>query len=54
MGINIGAFTATLLCGWLGETFGWRYGFGAAGVGMMFGLLTFSLGQKFLHGACRT
>ena len=38
MGINIGAFTATLLCGWLGETFGWRYGFGAAGVGMMFGL----------------
>ncbi len=31
MGINIGSFAATLLCGWLGETFGWRYGFGAAG-----------------------
>src|SRR5210317_91238 len=27
MGINVGSFTATLLCGWLGETFGWRYGF---------------------------
>ena len=50
MGINIGAFTATLLCGWLGETLGWGYGFGAAGVGMLFGLATFSWGQKFLHG----
>ena len=30
MGINIGSFTATLLCGWLGETYGWSYGFGAA------------------------
>ena len=27
MGINIGSFAATLLCGWLGETFGWKYGF---------------------------
>ncbi|MEY4932922.1 MAG: hypothetical protein RLZZ403_1242, partial [Pseudomonadota bacterium] len=50
MGINIGAFTATLLCGWLGETFGWSYGFGAAGIGMLVGLITFSWGQKFLHG----
>lgn len=50
MGINVGAFTATLLCGWLGETFGWRYGFGAAGIGMLLGLLTFSWGQQFLHG----
>jgi len=50
MGINIGAFVATLLCGWLGETFGWRYGFGAAGIGMLIGLLTFTLGQKHLHG----
>jgi len=31
MGINIGAFAATLLCGYLGETYGWGYGFGAAG-----------------------
>jgi POT family proton-dependent oligopeptide transporter len=51
MGINIGAFTATLLCGYLGETFGWAYGFGAAGVGMTLGLITFLRGQPLLHGA---
>ena len=50
MGINIGSFTATLLCGWLGETFGWKYGFGAAGIGMVIGLITFLYGQKHLHG----
>ena len=50
MGINIGSFTATLLCGWLGETFGWKYGFGAAGIGMIIGLFTFMYGQRHLHG----
>jgi POT family proton-dependent oligopeptide transporter len=50
MGINIGAFAATLLCGYLGETFGWRYGFGAAGLGMLIGLATFLGGQKHLRG----
>ena len=50
MGINIGAFAATLLCGYLGETFGWRYGFGVAGIGMVIGLITYLLGQKHLHG----
>ena len=50
MGINIGAFAATLLCGYLGETYGWRYGFGAAGLGMVVGLITFLRGQKYLHG----
>jgi len=50
MGINLGAFSATLLCGYLGETFGWRYGFGAAGVGMLVGLVTFLRGQPHLHG----
>ena len=50
MGINIGSFTATLLCGYLGETFGWKYGFGAAGIGMIFGLCTFLYGQKYLMG----
>ncbi|WP_018014510.1 peptide MFS transporter [Teredinibacter turnerae] len=50
MGINIGSFFATLLCGWLGETFGWSYGFGAAGVGMLLGLVSFSWGQKYLYG----
>ena len=50
MGINIGSFVATILCGWLGETFGWKYGFGAAGIGMIIGLFTFLYGQKFLMG----
>jgi POT family proton-dependent oligopeptide transporter len=50
MGINIGSFTATLLCGWLGETYGWSYGFGAAGIGMIIGLITFTYGQKYLRG----
>jgi proton-dependent oligopeptide transporter, POT family len=50
MGINLGAFTATLLCGYLGETYGWRYGFGAAGIGMLIGLATFLGGQRHLHG----
>ncbi len=50
MGINIGAFTATLLCGYLGETLGWAWGFGAAGVGMLIGLVTFIWGQRHLQG----
>ncbi|RME62872.1 MAG: MFS transporter [Alphaproteobacteria bacterium] len=50
MGINIGAAVATLLCGWLGQTFGWAYGFGAAGFGMLFGLITFRRGQHLLAG----
>ena len=50
MGINIGSVTATLMCGWLGETYGWGYGFGAAGVGMVIGLITFLWGQKYLYG----
>src|SRR6056300_1526523 len=50
MGINIGAFTATLLCGWLGEVYGWSYGFGAAGIGMLFGLALFLWGERFLEG----
>ena len=50
MGINIGSFAATLICGWLGETYGWGYGFGAAGIGMIIGLFTFLYGQKYLKG----
>ena len=41
VGINIGAFFAPLVCGTLGERVGWHYGFGAAGVGMLIGLLTY-------------
>ena len=49
MGINIGSFAAVLLCGWLGETFGWNYGFGTAGIGMLFGLFSFLYGQRYLY-----
>ncbi|HUS24804.1 MAG TPA: peptide MFS transporter [Candidatus Binatia bacterium] len=49
-GINLGALLASLFAAWLGETFGWRFGFGAAGVGMLFGLATFILGQPHLLG----
>jgi POT family proton-dependent oligopeptide transporter len=48
MGINIGSFASTILCGWLGETYGWKYGFGLAGIGMIFGLLVFLWGKKYL------
>ncbi|MDI5898926.1 peptide MFS transporter [Flavobacterium yafengii] len=54
MGINLGSFMATLICGWLGETYGWSYGFAAAGVGMFFGLLTFISGRKLLMGKGET
>jgi POT family proton-dependent oligopeptide transporter len=50
MGINIGAFVATLACGYLGERYGWRYGFGLAGIGMLIGLIIFLKGQHLLEG----
>src|SRR5687768_13282214 len=50
MGINLGAFLGSLLCGWLGETYGWKYGFGAAGVGMVLGLIVFVAGKPLLLG----
>ena len=46
MGINIGGFISPLLCGWLGQTYGWHYGFGLAGIGMLTGLLFFWSGIK--------
>ena len=50
MGINLGALSAMLLCGWLGqhEDYGWSYGFGLAGIGMLVGLVTFVRGQRWL------
>jgi POT family proton-dependent oligopeptide transporter len=48
VGINIGGFLAPLICGTLGELYGWHYGFGAAGVGMVAGLLIYLSGQKYL------
>ncbi|UPT64319.1 MAG: peptide MFS transporter [Hyphomonadaceae bacterium JAD_PAG50586_4] len=50
MGINLGAFLATLACGYLGQTYGWKYGFGLAGIGMLVGLAQYLLGQKHLKG----
>ncbi len=41
MGVNAGAFIGTLLVGWIGENFGWKFGFGLAGIFMLFGLLQF-------------
>ncbi len=51
MGINLGAFLSPLVCGTLGEKFGWHYGFAAAGVGMIAGLLVFISGQARLGQA---
>ncbi len=50
MGINIGGAAAPLLTGWLAFRFGWSWGFGLAGIGMLLGLLGFLRGQKYLLG----
>ena len=50
MGINLGAFFSPLVCGTLGEKIGWHWGFGAAGVGMVLGLVMYLWGQKALLG----
>ncbi len=46
MGINIGGWVAPLLCGWLAYKYGWHYGFGLAGIGMLTGLLFFWSGIR--------
>lgn len=46
MGINSGAFLGILLCGYIGEKIGWHYGFGLAGIFMLFGMLQFYYAQK--------
>ncbi|MGD0232586.1 MAG: peptide MFS transporter [Syntrophorhabdales bacterium] len=48
LGINLGAFFSPLACGTLGEVYGWHYGFGAAGVGMITGLVIYLAGQRHL------
>jgi proton-dependent oligopeptide transporter, POT family len=50
MGINVGAAIGTILVGYLGETIGWGYGFGLAGIGMLAGLAVFVLGKPALRG----
>ena len=48
MGINLGAAASALLVGYIGETIGWHYGFGLAGIGMALGQLTYWYGQRYL------
>ncbi|MBV9046255.1 MAG: MFS transporter, partial [Alphaproteobacteria bacterium] len=50
-GVNLGAFWAGILCGWLGQTIGWWAGFGTAAAGMIAGYLVFVLGKPLLDGA---
>lgn len=51
VGINLGAFAGSLIAGALGQEIGWKYGFGAAGVGMFLGLVVFVWGRPLLKGA---
>ena len=48
VGINLGAFLAPLICGTLGESIGWHYGFAAAGVGMTLGLMIYLIATPHL------
>ena len=50
IGINVGAFLSSLIVGYVGETYGWHYGFGLAGIGMALGVAQYLLGQKYLEG----
>jgi proton-dependent oligopeptide transporter, POT family len=50
MGINLGGALGPIIAGYLGETYGWSYGFGAAGIGMFLGWLSFTLGRPLLMG----
>ena len=50
MGINMGAFLASIFCGYLGIVHGWKYGFGLAGIGMLIGLPVFLSCQSWLEG----
>jgi POT family proton-dependent oligopeptide transporter len=48
VGINVGAWFSPLVCGTLGQTVGWAWGFGSAGVGMVLGLGVYLWGQRYL------
>jgi len=49
IGINVGAFLASIIVGYVGENIGWHYGFGLAGFGMLLGLIQYGVGQKYLR-----
>ena len=51
MGINLGAILGPLLCGLLGEGYNWHWGFSLAGFGMVLGLISYKVGDKYLDGA---
>ncbi len=48
VGINLGSFLASLSVGLIAQAYGWHYGFGMAGIGMLFGLLVYLYGHRFL------
>ncbi len=50
IGINLGSALSALIVGYVGETYGWHYGFGLAGIGMLFGQIQFIWGGKYLKG----
>jgi POT family proton-dependent oligopeptide transporter len=50
IGINIGAFTASIIVALVADAYGWHYGFGLAGIGMLIGQIVFVAGQKYLKG----
>lgn len=49
IGINVGAFLSSIIVGYVGETYGWHYGFGLAGIGMLAGMLVYLWGLKYLQ-----
>lgn len=51
LGINIGAFTAPLICGWLSTAYSWRLAFAVAGIGMVAGLVQYAFGRHRLGNA---
>lgn len=51
MGINVGGTIGPIICGTLGQTWGWHWGFGAAAVGMIAGVIGFALCRPLLRGA---
>lgn len=51
MGVNSGAFIGTLLVGWIGENYSWSFGFGLAGIFMLFGLLQFAFARRIFGEA---
>src|SRR4029079_5783388 len=48
VGLSLGGLLAPLVCGTLGEVYGWHWGFGAAGIGMLGGLALYVFGQRWL------